>query len=832
MTTSRVFLPTKKNSLKGSETKDENKEEIKDYYSIYFIESHLKNEDEEIEILIDSSNKYLKQLKKINKKEFKDNDNNEFIVNVYSMIFKPNLIKKKEIKELNKIKTTNIKIYLKKSKNKFESVNSINIQQDNFLINIKFEMIKGWFGKTLIPPEQIELSNLQMIQMFNEAILIKEKKKITDEIYLQFIEFGINLLKKSDKYELEFFLILYISIINGENYILIKDIFYLFEIERIINKKADTSLLQYQNKLDTLYKNQNDVINKIEIIIQKNIYDKSFEYYLIKFYTIYIYYIYNLGLYQYLEEILKDLRDNNSYNNLILPLLYLSNYNSFYKNIPISNEIKNSLINRFIYASSSHKDLITSFCLISDYINKNIITLLSIITENYDKINGICLKEKKYIKINEYIKTDQNDDLNKIKGFLDIIIMKINKFNFKSIIIDINIWDFYLLKSSENNDFFIYLKSFLVQSCLTYDDLEDTFNFLSKHTNKNFIAILEIIKNNHSKIYNICYKENKQIIINKYITQNNNDNYIILKEYLSFILSKKRENNFESINFHINIFNYYIENKYPSEFLLYLEKIIYENSISFKDINDSFLFSSYLNDKGIIPILQIIINNFDNIIKICKNENKNIILAKYISNNLNDDLLKINEFITIIVDKEKLNLYNCIKFDEKIWIPYLKLEDLDNLKFIKKIINKCKEIDSSIDEDFIDLGQKIHDIGFDLIKKGQLKGEKLILFLGEDEAFYSDKKNKYLEKENNLLKEKNNELNGKVNNLIEENKNLKNKLKEFESNLENLSNKMGKKIKELNKENDNLKSKINKMEDYFSVLEKKIDAIKSINNND
>ena len=156
--------------------------------------------------------------------------------------------------------------------------------------------------------------------MFNEAILIKEKKKITEEIYIQFIEFGMNLLKKCDKYELEFFLILYISIINGENYILIKDIFYLFEIEKIINKKADTSLLQYQNKLDTLYKNQNDVINKIEIIIQKNIYDKSFEYYLIKFYTIYIYYIYNLGLYQYLEEILKDLRDNNSYNNISIKL--------------------------------------------------------------------------------------------------------------------------------------------------------------------------------------------------------------------------------------------------------------------------------------------------------------------------------------------------------------------------------------------------------------------------------------------------------------------------------------------------------------------------------
>ena len=146
-TTTRILIPIKKKSLKNIEEKEEIKEEKKDYYTIYFIESHPKNEDEEIEILIDTSNKYLKQLKKINYKEKKDIDNKEFISNVYSINLKYNLIKKKEIKESDKSKNINIKIYLKKNKNKFESINTINIEEDNFLIDIKFETLKGWFGK-------------------------------------------------------------------------------------------------------------------------------------------------------------------------------------------------------------------------------------------------------------------------------------------------------------------------------------------------------------------------------------------------------------------------------------------------------------------------------------------------------------------------------------------------------------------------------------------------------------------------------------------------------------------------------------------------------------
>ena len=491
ITTSRILLPIKnKNSIKKEDTRQEIKNEKKDYFSIYFIESHLENEEKDIEIALESSNKYFNKLRKIMQKKI-NNDNMQYVASVYLINFKPHLIKNKEIKEINNIKTISIKIGLKKNKIKFESVNSINIEQDNFLFDIKFEQIKGWFSKTSIPPEQLELTNLQIINLFNESLLIKEKIKITDEIYITFIKFLINLLQINNNYEFESFLILYLNIINTDNIILIKEIFDLFEIKNIIKQKADTSLLQYQNKLDNLYKNQFYVVEKIKNIINMNIYDKSFEYYLIKFYTIYIYYIYNLGLYQYLEDILKDLRDNN-YNKLILPILYLSDYHSFYKKIPISNDIKNSLIKELIPSSKNTNELICSFDLISEYKNKDFVNILLIITENYDKIYDICLKEKKYLDINKYIKNNINDDLNKIKEYLDYIVNKINKYNYKSIIINNGIWDFYLV-DSKNNNFFIYLKSYLIQSSLSIKDIDNSFTFISKYNNKSIIDILEII---------------------------------------------------------------------------------------------------------------------------------------------------------------------------------------------------------------------------------------------------------------------------------------------------------------------------------------------------
>ena len=175
-------------------------------------------------------------------------------------------------------------------------------------------------------------------------------------------------------------------------------------------------------------------------------------------------------------------------------------------------------------------------------------------------------------------------------------------------------------------------------------------------------------------------------------------------------------------------------------------------------------------------------------------------------------MIKIKELINniIINEKEGSNYYyNFIKFDVKIWEPYIKNVDLnlDKLKFIKKILIACKEVDNNIDPESIGLDTKIHVVGFNLIKNGKLTGEKLIEFLGEDEAFYTEEKINILKKKNKYLESEVNYLERRVSRLSNENDNLESKINSLKSDLSDLKD-----------ENVNLKSKINSLKSDLSDL--------------
>jgi hypothetical protein len=156
-----------------------------------------------------------------------------------------------------------------------------------------------------------------------------------------------------------------------------------------------------------------------------------------------------------------------------------------------------------------------------------------------------------------------------------------------------------------------------------------------------------------------------------------------------------------------------------------------------------------------------IINNFDNIQNICRRENKNINLINYMTININDDLQKIKELITGIVNKEKINLYCSIKFDTKLWLPYLECDNLESLQIIKKIIFKCREIDTNLENiDSINLGKRNNSV---LMNEPQiisfnLKGDKNDILNMQNIEDENDKNsyNIYEEKKNisNNLNEK------------------------------------------------------------------------------
>ena len=209
-------------------------DKIKYFLTFYFIESHLKSMNNEISVVLDSSGKHLNSFRKIIENEFKDCKNEEYIVSVYGINFKPALIKQKEIKFINGVPTITIKVVLKFKKNKFESHNNIRTDNDSFIPKIKFEVMKKVIGKDLFPPEQLILTNFQIIQLFSDALLIKEKVMPNDNTYMELMQYGVNLLNSMEQYELLFFLMIYINIVNNYNLNLIQKIFECFNLKKII----------------------------------------------------------------------------------------------------------------------------------------------------------------------------------------------------------------------------------------------------------------------------------------------------------------------------------------------------------------------------------------------------------------------------------------------------------------------------------------------------------------------------------------------------------------------------------------------------------------------
>lgn len=799
-------------------------EQVKDFFTFYFIESHLKNINDDIEMVVESNHKFLRPLRKVLQKEIREKLD-DYIVSVYAIDFKPALIKKKELKDINSSLCFSLKMSLKMKKNKFESNNYINSSKDSFNPNINFEIMKKIFGKDIPPPIQLQLTNLQIINLFSDALLIRERKNITEPCYEHFLKFGINLIKENQKYDLIIFYKLYVDILNGNNLTLIKDIFGLFNLEKLIKPLNSNTLSVYQEKLELLYNQQNQIFEKIKRIPIIN-----FNSYLIKFYTIYIYLHAIIENYEVCENIMKDLRDNNAYDNLILAKLYLSEYSNFYRGIPISEDLQNSLMGKFISTSENYNNLLTSFLLISDYIKKDFVKTLLVIKENYEKIYNICQKSNSSVKINDYITQKPNDDLSKIQEHLDFIRNKKLEKNFKCINFNLNMWDLYL-SNNNNPNFLEYLKSKLIIGSLSYNEMIEAITYIIKYTNKDFVEMLKIIVNNYDKIKDICFAEKKQIIIKDFIIQNINDNQEKIKEYLSFIVSKKLKDQYETIIFNIDVWKFYVINNCQYDFLSFLENKLYESSINYKEILDCLDYSSTLRKKSFISMLEIILYNFDKIQNIFKKEMKNIYIETYITQQ-NEDLSKIYELIKAIIEKEKETSYCSVKFNVNLWFPYSQYEVLDTLKFIRKIINECKKLEPELNEDGIDLTTKIHNAGFSEIKRGILTGEKLLQFLGEDETFYVNKQiNDCIQKNINLQNQVNSQqieieqlkginnsllnrvgaLEGQVLNLTSENASINQRITFLDNERNKLMIKMNETKDKMKYEIENLRKKIKEL---------------------
>jgi len=670
---------------------------------IYFIETHLSNEDEKIKIKVSipPENGFIYSFEKIYHKTI--SREKEYICNIFKVQTKAIKATKENIE---------LKIILIKDKTNFESKNSIDLKSNNFLGLIKFEIYRGWIWNYK-PPEIYDLSQYEIFSLFNEALLIKEKIKYNDNLYYDFMNYGLHLYNTCTQNKFELFILLYIDILNSDHCPLIEKIFGLFSIEKKCEKNLE-DLITYIKCLDNFYKRQNEIFKKFIFYISNKMLTHNLEYYLKKFYTIYIY-ILNLledKDNNNIEFILKNLSDNK-FDNLILPKLYLSEYHKFYDSIHINKEIQLFLTNKLFEASNTYSDLITSFTLISKYVNKDFVEILTLIINNYDKINNICLQEKKKIEIVHYVEQKTTDDLE------------------------------------------------------------------------------------------------------------------IIKENIEFLLTKKKENNYKSISFSIDMFLFYIKNETNNEFLSFLEDELYENSINFEDIQNYLIFSSAKKNKRFIPILELLINKYDKINLLSKQENKINFLDEYINPNIEDDLMKVKGLIDVIIEKQKECSYKCIKFQVKLFEFYSNTDDLDTLKIIKSTINNIKKIDS-INEEDINLSNKIHKVGMNMIKENKMENDKIIQFLKEDEILYNDKRFDNLESETNSLYNYYNNLYYKYSNLQHEIYDKSKEIDNLKSEIKNLNDKVRDLSDKARDSNDKIKDLNNKLRDSNDEIRSLKDKINSI----
>ena len=788
------------------------KQAQREFHTYYFIESHPKSLNNQVEVVLNVKHSSIQPLRKLIEKDFKSSNDEDFTVTVYAGDIFPSLIKEKEVKIVqNYIKAFPVKIAKKIQKNKFEGKVNAYLPMDCFVHFVNFDPIKKLIGKNIDPPPQIELLPFQYMSLFNEVLLVIERRKITEPTYIEFLRYGVDLLKTSGAVPFRLFLLIYEKIINTMNLELYNSIFDYFHIKKIEQPKNLNELDTYQEPLMLIYEEPSKFIENI-----KQIANVDFEKYLIKFYTVNLFYHSTYKNIEKIESIMLELRDKNPFDNLILAKLFLSEFNIFYRNIPINHELKLSLIDSYIQASSSYENLTCAFSMITEYVQSDFNTILLIIIKNYEKINKICVDNNKPFKINDYIIQKYEDDLTRVQNSLITIGQFKLNYGFEAIDFRIDMWDMYLIEG-KNPQFLEFLKSHLIQTSLYLSEINKALSYIIKYTNKNFVTMLELFVKNYDKIEAICIAEKKYINIISYIQPNGTDNIEGIKQNLNYIIARKMKANYETLYFKIDIWLFYINNGFNNEFLLYLEKKLFEGALYYDDILDCLTYASTLRNKTFATVLEMIINNFEKIHIFIKNKKVSIDFSHYFVHKLNsDNIEQIYKLICIIIEKERIKNYKTVNFKISIWEPYSNIKDLNVLRYIRKIILQCYIIDKSLTERDIDLARKIHDVGFLYIRQGKLVGDKLLEFLGVEEAFYVEgqindiiETNKYQQKQldEHLLS---------INYLKEENIALKRRVSSCESD-----------VSDLRSENNRLKNRVSGLEDDVSTLYSRVRSLES-----
>ena len=761
------------------------------FHTYFFIESHLSSMDKNIEISIETKHPCVQPLRKILQKTFYSgvDGQQEYITTLYAGDIIASLLKEKEIKTIQgNLRTFPLKLVLKTDKNKFETKINSYLDIDCFMPIIKFDPIKKLVGKNIEPPESIELSPFDYLTIFNDALLLNLSKQINDPSYIEFLKFCIDVLKPLQIIPFKLFLLIYEKIILLQNIDLLNSILDIFEINKIENIQSYDEVINYEQIINMTYTNQVSYIELIKMIPNVDIL-----LYLIKYYTLIIFYYFQLNNCQTIENIILYLRDGNPYDTLIVPKMFLSKYNHFYRSLQINQEIKMSLINGYIQASYTYENLTTAFSMICEYVQGDLNNILTIVHQNYAQINKICVNENNSLQINDFIVQKYEDDLTKVQeNLINLGQLKLDN-GYKAITFNINMWDVYL-ENGKNQDFLEFLKSNLIQTSLYLVEIIEALNYIIKYTRKNMTSMLELFTKNYERLETICKNENKCIAASDYLEPSPSDNLDFIKEKFEFIIDNKIKSNFQTLYFKIDLWLYYIVNDFNEEFQLFLEDKLFKGALCYEDICDCLTYGSAQKKRKFSSFIKLIIQNFKKIDSLVKPKKTSIEITKYIDiKEKEDDIQEIFNFIGELIRLEKIKGYKTINFPIKIWEPYTMSQDLDYLRTIRKIIFILSEIDKTLNENDLNLIEKIHNVGFIYIKNGKLIGDRLLEFIGKEEAIYIQKRVNNIFYSNTNRQKELNEHFVKISKLLEKKRKVIKKIIEYENTINQLkkANKVG-----------------------------------------
>ena len=446
--------------------------EKEDKKYIYFIYSFEKNKN--IEITSDFTLKIIKNFE--NKNENKE----EFNTNLYEIE-----ICKKKLKKVDSIKIQLIEknekpatFLIDVSDNRlYTFVYNVDFRYDSFILN---------FTRNL---SRYNLTDKEKYEIFKQI----DKKDKNCDISEDLIFYTLKLLKESKYYTFSFFVSLLGDIKNIFNML---NVLQLFNINKVRFEKEEDNknivLDKLLKKIDFIIKIQKEKIQH-DLLESNKIINNDLLFILIFLYT-------------YQRNKIQEILKNRELNKYFFKILLDNKKNKYKQNLFPELILPGFIINEFIKSAKNYRDTI----LIILY-NNNFYETLEIINENIKQLSDFIKKEKENeknyekIKFDDFIKINENDDLDKIKKELEILFTseKIYKINFVDI--SCKMLNRYMIINNEKIDKLICLYqiiaiiikhknrfNYLDQAMLMHKNIYENFALNKKLINMNLLLFLEI----------------------------------------------------------------------------------------------------------------------------------------------------------------------------------------------------------------------------------------------------------------------------------------------------------------------------------------------------